>query len=453
MVEDSGHRAARRRERSRLGKGSLRRGVVVVFTLVGLTLGVMAPSRAESVRAHATVGVAHAVSAPQSREFGWGAAGSVALELPLSRAFGVEGKLGGVVLGDGKPPSDPSLAPKSFGLAVLLTAGVRVRPFTAVAGPWASLGAGVAQSGTRTRPTIDGALGWDFRVHQSHPWDIGPFVQYMQIVQPDDALAPNDARLLSAGIQVGLGAAKPVVARPDRDDDFVYDDEDACPDVKGLRTRDPLTNGCPPDRDHDTVVDDEDACPDVAGPRTDDPKTNGCPPPRVDRDHDGIYDDEDACPDLPGITTGDPKTNGCPPATASVHIEKDRILLDSVILFDTDSPRVRHASWGIVQKLADFIRATPDLLEVSIEGHADATGEDDHNMVLSRDRAESVRRLLIRDGVAADRLKAEAFGRSRLKVQTDKAEVQNRRVEFWITRVREVTETSPQSGATGGGEP
>jgi outer membrane protein OmpA-like peptidoglycan-associated protein len=34
--------------------------------------------------------------------------------------------------------------------------------------------------------------------------------------------------------------------RSDRDEDGVYDDEDACPDVRGVRTDDPKTNGCPP---------------------------------------------------------------------------------------------------------------------------------------------------------------------------------------------------------------
>ncbi|HEX3344754.1 MAG TPA: porin, partial [Polyangiaceae bacterium] len=72
---------------------------------------------------------------------------------------------------------------------------------------------------------------------------------------------------------------------PDRDHDGIVDDEDACPDVPGVRTDDPKTNGCPPDRDRDGVLDADDACPDVPGVKTDDPKTNGCPP---DRDHDGV---------------------------------------------------------------------------------------------------------------------------------------------------------------------
>ena len=99
---------------------------------------------------------------------------------------------------------------------------------------------------------------------------------------------------------------------PDRDQDGILDQDDACPDVPGVKTDDPKTNGCPADRDKDGILDKEDACPDVPGIRTGDPKTNGCPPPE-DRDHDGILDREDACPDVAGVRTDDPKTNGCPP--------------------------------------------------------------------------------------------------------------------------------------------
>jgi OmpA-OmpF porin, OOP family len=213
--------------------------------------------------------------------------------------------------------------------------------------------------------------------------------------------------------------------------------------VPGIRTPDPKTNGCPRgDRDRDTVYDDEDACPDRPGVRTTDPKTNGCP--RADRDRDGVFDSEDACPDVPGVRTIDPKTNGCPPASDSVRVEQDRILFDDVILYDLDSPRVKHASFGIIKKLAEFINATPEILEVSIEGHADATGTAEHNLRLSRERAENVKRLLVQFGVDGGRITAEAFGRSRLKVQTQRAEAQNRRVELWITRTRS-GEVKPES--------
>ena len=63
------------------------------------------------------------------------------------------------------------------------------------------------------------------------------------------------------------------------------------------------------DRDKDGISDRADACPDVAGVKTDNPKTNGCPP---DRDGDGIPDRDDACPDKPGPVNTDLRINGCP---------------------------------------------------------------------------------------------------------------------------------------------
>ncbi len=96
---------------------------------------------------------------------------------------------------------------------------------------------------------------------------------------------------------------------PDRDGDGIFDRDDACPDVPGVRNADPAKNGCPPDRDNDGIWDKDDACPDVPGVKSDDPAKNGCPP---DRDGDGIADAEDACPDVPGVRSDDPKKNGCP---------------------------------------------------------------------------------------------------------------------------------------------
>lgn len=446
-----------------------RRALVDVLLFV-VVLGAAVPSQAlaDDLRAHATVGAAHALGQPQGHEFGWGGAGSLSLEVPLADTIGIEGKIGGLVLSEGSPPKNPSFVQQSTGLAALGTLGLRIRPFFRAAGPWLSAGLGVVQTGDLTRLGFDGALGWDFRLTRKARWDVGPYAGYIHVFQADDSLRPNDAHVLTFGLHIGLGVPDRRIVRGDLDRDGVFDDEDACPAVPGVRTDDPSTNGCPPpDRDQDGVSDGEDACPDVAGVRTNDPKTNGCPEdrdedgisdvedacpdkpgvrssdpkangcPRQDRDKDGVYDDEDACPDVPGVRTIDTKTNGCPPASDSVHVEKDRILLDDVILFDLDSPRVHRASWGIIKKLADFIVATPDILEVSIEGHADATGRPEHNMALSRARAESVKKLLVQYGVPPERVQAEAFGRSRLKVQTNRAEAANRRVEFWITRTRQ----------------
>ncbi len=461
------------------------------------------------VSPHVSLAGARAAGGSQGREFGLGVQGSGAVEVGVTRIVGVEAQVGGLVLSKGDPPLAPNVAEQGTGTAFFAAVGPRLHVLgkKRLDGPWLAGHLGLAQTGSLSRLGFDGEIGWDFRAGKSRVVS-GPFLGYTHIFQPNDTFRPDDAHVFAVGLHVayarpedrvrgdldrdtvfddedacpevpgvrtrnrltngcperkdrdhdaifddedacpdvpGVGSLDPLQngCPADRDGDKVYDKDDACPDVPGVRSEDPKLNGCPSDRDQDRVIDKEDACPDVPGVRTDDPTTNGCPP---DKDNDGIPDAEDACPEVPGPKTDDPKTNGCPPRDEKVRLEGDRILLDDVILFDIDSPRVRRASWGIIKKMAEFIQKNPDILEVSVEGHADATGSEEHNRVLSRDRADSVVRLLERFGVEGSRLKAESFGRSRLKVQTQGAERANRRVEFYVTRAR-IMSSKPQ-GAT-----
>lgn len=97
----------------------------------------------------------------------------------------------------------------------------------------------------------------------------------------------------------------------DSDGDGICDADDACPQVRGLRTGDRMTNGCPPgDRDGDGVLDPDDLCPDVHMGQNPDPERRGCPLP--DRDKDGVPDAQDLCPDVHMGNTPDPARLGCP---------------------------------------------------------------------------------------------------------------------------------------------
>lgn len=98
----------------------------------------------------------------------------------------------------------------------------------------------------------------------------------------------------------------------DRDGDGILDNEDACPDVKGIRTGIPETHGCPPpgDRDGDGVLDTDDICPDVHQGARPDPTKRGCPV--GDRDGDGVLDPDDLCPDTHKGPNPDPLKRGCP---------------------------------------------------------------------------------------------------------------------------------------------
>ncbi len=298
---------------------------------------------------------------------------------------------------------------------------------------------------------------------------------------------------------------KPEAPRPDRDGDGIFDDEDACPDVKGVKTDDPKTNGCPlpGDRDGDGIVDDEDACPDVKGIKTDDPKTNGCPPPEQDtdgdgipdakdacptvkgepsddpkkngcppdRDGDGIPDAVDACPDVKGVKTRNPKTNGCPPDTDGdgitddkdacpeekgpadpdptrngcprVHVTDKEIVILEQVQFDTGKATIKKVSDGLLDNVAEVFKDHADVLKVEVQGHTDNRGSASLNKGLSQRRAEAVLKALVARGIAASRLVAQGYGQDQpiADNKTDAGRQKNRRVQF------KILDRKPKAGA------
>jgi outer membrane protein OmpA-like peptidoglycan-associated protein len=243
-------------------------------------------------------------------------------------------------------------------------------------GPWIDANGGMAQTGGQSRVALDSHVGWDFRVSNQTRWDVGPFVGYTQIIQPDNTLRPDDARIMWAGVQLSLGAKERVRELP------MPNREQPPPPV--------------PDRDGFATVEDY------------------CPPP----------DEDGAVPE------------GCP--GPEVKLVGDRIVLDDIIHFEFGSPKIRRSSTELVRRVAEFIMDSQDILEVSIEGHADARGTEEFNLHLSEQRAESTREMLVGFGVDEDHLRVIGHGKSHLKIPTQRPEVRNRRVEFIVSRMREV---------------
>lgn len=392
---------------------------------------------------HIDLGASEAITIPQAKEFNLGGSLALRLDIPFSRKFAFVLGASTMVLSTGKAPSaNEGLAAKAEGVAGFGKLGLLWHPASVDTrrGMWLQAAVGPAFTGDLTRASGSAGLGYAYPLGESA--HIGPFAEYTYIFQPDDTLRPEDAHLATIGISLGFGPSP-----RDADKDKVYDSLDACPLVPGIKSEDPTKHGCPEelapppaedlDPDKDGIVGPADACPDAPGAASEDPKKNGCPAEKVvpeDPDGDGIAKPYDACPGVAGIPSEDAKANGCPKADGSIHVEEDKIVVGDTVLFDTDSPRVRHRAWPTLQKVARFIKDNPDIKEVTVEGHADATGSEDYNMRLSLDRAMAVRRMLIKYGVSADAIQAESFGRSRLQVQTTRAEAKNRRVELWVTR-------------------
>ena len=206
----------------------------------------------------------------------------------------------------------------------------------------------------------------------------------------------------------------------DYDRDGIPDDKDKCPRKRGIAKFD----GCP-DTDGDGVQDSKDLCPYTAG-RID---AQGCP----DRDRDGVRDKKDRCPDK----WGRPEYQGCPPPTPKkIRITRKSIVILQKVHFNSGSSRIKYRSFGILKDVAKVLKENTWLQMVQIEGHTDDVGRLESNMKLSIARANSVRRYLIKRGVAPHRLEAKGFGPNIPLVEgkTWKARAKNRRVEFKILK-------------------
>ena len=103
------------------------------------------------------------------------------------------------------------------------------------------------------------------------------------------------------------------------------------------------------------------------------------------------------------------------------------------VLFASGKAEVSSGAQRSIDKLADFLKAYPRR-NVLIEGHTDNTGDQDFNIKLSQQRADTVRNLLVQKGVAPQRIRTKGYGPKFPVVDNDTTggRQQNRRVEVVI---------------------
>lgn len=223
---------------------------------------------------------------------------------------------------------------------------------------------------------------------------------------------------------------------PDADEDDVSDAQDACPQLRGSISGDPLMNGCPEvplDTDGDAIPDMLDACPRAEGPAHHERRLHGCPP-ASDGDGDGIVDPVDACPEEAGTHAAEPTRHGCPAAAASLVAEE--ITLSEQVQFETGTAELKPASAAILNQVKRVLVEHPELLLVEIQGHTDDTGASALNRSLSEQRARAVSDFLVAAGIEPARLTAKGYGSEQPIADnaTDDGRAKNRRVEFHVVR-------------------
>jgi outer membrane protein OmpA-like peptidoglycan-associated protein len=105
--------------------------------------------------------------------------------------------------------------------------------------------------------------------------------------------------------------------------------------------------------------------------------------------------------------------------------------LSGGLLFRSNESTLMPGAETQLERLVKALAATEDR-NIVVEGYTDSQGSDDHNLDLSRRRAEAVRNYLVRSGYPADRILAEGIGESRpiADNSTSEGRANNRRVEI-----------------------
>ena len=430
-------------------------------------------AHAEPLRVHAAAAAAKAVTGYQKDEFGWGAAGIGALELPFGKQLGLQLEVNTLWLSQGSAPADPRFERNDSASATSLALGLRLRPFggdyqgsPSMAGLWLAANGGASLTNGLTRAMFDAELGFDFMDSRGRE-GIGPMLALVHVFQPETQIRPEDANMLLLGVHVMYDFAPGLNPNSDRDKDGIIDTADRCPEIPEDKDGFQDSDGCPdPDNDLDGILDKVDHCPDVSEDKDGFEDTDGCPDedndkdgisdlsdkcpdqaedkdgfedtdgcPEPDNDKDGIADAQDLCPNEPETVNGYADTDGCPDED-QVRVLGDKIVLDDRVHFYVNSFVIRKVSHPLLSRLAKLVGDHPEYSHISVEGHADENGPDDFNQKLSEDRARAVMDFLIKNGIAKERLSSVGYGSTRPLVdkKSEYALLLNRRVEFTVTR-------------------
>ncbi|HEX8591670.1 MAG TPA: OmpA family protein [Pseudomonas sp.] len=116
---------------------------------------------------------------------------------------------------------------------------------------------------------------------------------------------------------------------------------------------------------------------------------------------------------------------------ATTQTERGLVMTLGDVLFDTGHAELKSSANRTVLKVVQFLQLNP-LRVVRIEGYADNTGDEQVNLQLSQDRAQSVADVLTDLGVDEKRIEVQGYG-DQFPVEVNASErgrALNRRVEI-----------------------
>jgi hypothetical protein len=101
------------------------------------------------------------------------------------------------------------------------------------------------------------------------------------------------------------------------------------------------------------------------------------------------------------------------------------------VFFDSDKSVLRTEAQAILRNLANSAGKMPQI-SLRLQGHTDADGSDSYNQNLSERRTDAVRQYLIKQGIAADKIRIAALGESQPIAENSSVDgkQRNRRVDI-----------------------
>jgi type IX secretion system PorP/SprF family membrane protein len=89
--------------------------------------------------------------------------------------------------------------------------------------------------------------------------------------------------------------------------------------------------------------------------------------------------------------------------------KKDFIPIEKDVLFEFDKAVVQKGSFGALESIVNILNNKSEL-KISLQGHTDAQGPENYNVMLSKNRVSAVRDFLLSNGINANRIVIEALG-------------------------------------------
>lgn len=121
------------------------------------------------------------------------------------------------------------------------------------------------------------------------------------------------------------------------------------------------------------------------------------------------------------------------PFKVDIQFEAPKSFVLDNCTFETGKADLKPESFSVLDELVEYLKRKDDE-RIEVGGHTDNVGKAEANMILSTNRANTVRNYLISKGISADRVTSRGYGMTQPIEENDTPEgrAMNRRTEVKI---------------------